>query len=47
MATWKNLGLYVILFLVGLQTVPEQYYEAAKMEGNQLAKVFPYYTAHD
>ncbi len=33
MATWKNLGLYVILFLVGLQTVPEQYYEAAKMEG--------------
>jgi multiple sugar transport system permease protein len=33
MATWKNLGLYVILFLVGLQTVPVQYYEAAKMEG--------------
>ena len=33
MATWKNLGLYVILFLVGLQTVPTQYYEAAKMEG--------------
>lgn len=33
MATWKNVGLYVILFLVGLQTVPEQYYEAAKMEG--------------
>ena len=33
MATWKNVGLYVILFLVGLQTVPPQYYEAAKMEG--------------
>ncbi|MEJ7738386.1 MAG: sugar ABC transporter permease [Chitinophagaceae bacterium] len=33
MATWKNVGLYVILFLVGLQTVPMQYYEAAKMEG--------------
>ena len=33
MATWKNLGLYVILFLIGLQTVPAQYYEAAKMEG--------------
>jgi len=33
MATWKNIGLYVILFLVGLQTVPEQYYEAAKLEG--------------
>ena len=33
MATWKNLGLYVILFLIGLQTVPPQYYEAAKLEG--------------
>jgi ABC-type sugar transport system permease subunit len=33
MVTWKNVGLYVILFLVGLQTVPPQYYEAAKLEG--------------
>ena len=33
MATWKNVGLYVILFLIGLQTVPSQYYEAARMEG--------------
>ena len=33
MATWKNVGLYVILFLIGLQTVPRQYYEAADLEG--------------
>ncbi len=33
MATWKNMGLYVILFLVGLQTVPQSYYEAAEVEG--------------
>ncbi len=33
MATWKNVGLYVILFQIGLQTVPRQYYEAAEMEG--------------
>ena len=33
MATWKNVGLYVILFLVGLQTVPQTYYEAADVEG--------------
>lgn len=33
MATWKNVGLYVILFLVGLQTVPSNYYEAASIEG--------------
>ena len=33
MATWKNVGLYIILFLVGLQTVPRHYYEAADLEG--------------
>lgn len=33
MATWKNVGLYIVLFLVGLQTVPRQLYEAAALEG--------------
>ncbi len=33
MATWKNVGLYIVLFLVGLQTVPAHYYEAADLEG--------------
>jgi len=33
MATWKNVGLYIILFLVGLQSVPRSLYEAADLEG--------------
>jgi multiple sugar transport system permease protein len=33
MATWKNVGLYVILFLAGLQSIPKSLYEAAKMDG--------------
>jgi len=33
MATWKNVGLYIVLFLVGLQSVPAQLYEAADLEG--------------
>lgn len=33
MATWKNVGLYIILFLVGLQSVPKYMYEAADIEG--------------
>ena len=33
MATWKNVGLYIILFLVGLQSVPRSLYEAAEIEG--------------
>ncbi|RYC69967.1 MULTISPECIES: carbohydrate ABC transporter permease [Spirosoma] len=44
MATWKNVGLYVILFLVGLQTVPVQYYEAADMEGATAWQKFRYIT---
>lgn len=33
MATWKNVGLYIVLFLVGLQSVPPQMYEAADIDG--------------
>ncbi len=33
MATWKNVGLYVVLFLVGLQNVPRFLYEAAEIDG--------------
>lgn len=32
-ATWKNVGLYIVLFLVGLQSVPKSLYEAADIEG--------------
>jgi multiple sugar transport system permease protein len=30
---WKNLGFDVVLFLAGLQGIPEVYYEAAKIDG--------------
>lgn len=33
MATWKNVGFYVILFLAGLQSIPAQLYEAATLDG--------------
>lgn len=33
MATWKNVGIYIILFLVGLQNIPRDLYEAADMDG--------------
>ena len=44
MATWKNVGLYVILFLIGLQTVPKMYYEAADIEGASTWQKFWYIT---
>ena len=33
MATWKNVGLYIVLFLVGLQLIPAHLYEAAELDG--------------
>lgn len=33
LATWKNVGLYVILFLAGLQNVPASLYEVADLDG--------------
>ncbi|MDR1852307.1 MAG: sugar ABC transporter permease [Propionibacteriaceae bacterium] len=31
--TWREMGYYMILFLAGLQTVPQELYEAARMDG--------------
>ncbi|MFD3268557.1 carbohydrate ABC transporter permease [Paenibacillus dendritiformis] len=30
---WKNIGYNVVLFLAGLQNIPDQYYEIANLEG--------------
>src|SRR5688572_10887621 len=44
MATWKNVGLYIILFLVGLQSVPKSLYEAAELEGASKWQQFQFIT---
>jgi ABC-type sugar transport system permease subunit len=44
MATWKNLGLYVVLFLVGLQAIPSYLYEAADIDGARAIQKFFYIT---
>jgi multiple sugar transport system permease protein len=33
MATWKNVGFYVVIYLAGLQYVPRSCYEAIELEG--------------
>jgi len=33
MDIWKNAGFFMIIFLAALQTVPTEYYEAAKIDG--------------
>jgi len=44
MATWKNVGLYMVLFLAGLQSVPAYMYEAADMDGATTFQKFRYIT---
>lgn len=33
MSIWKNLGYNIIIFLVGLQSIPREYYEGAEIDG--------------
>ena len=40
MATWKNVGIYIILFLVGLQDVPRELYESASIDGATRTRQF-------
>lgn len=40
MATWKNVGIYIVLFLVGLQDVPRELYESASIDGATRARQF-------
>ena len=40
LATWKNVGLYIVLFLVGLQQIPSELYEAANLDGAKQSTQF-------
>ncbi len=44
MATWKNIGIYIVLFLAGLQSIPGELYEAASLDGATKAKQFLHIT---
>ncbi|MBP8242641.1 MAG: sugar ABC transporter permease, partial [Thermoflexales bacterium] len=37
---WQGLGFAVIIFLAGLQQIPEVYYEAARVDGANRLQVF-------
>lgn len=32
-SVWRDMGYYMVLFLAGLQAIPTEYYEAAKVDG--------------
>ena len=44
LAVWKNFGYNMIIFVAGLQSVPEELYEAAKIDGAGAWKQFRHIT---
>lgn len=43
-SVWKNIGFNMLLFLAGLQSISESYYEAAEMDGARWYHKFRYIT---
>ncbi len=39
-AVWRGIGYNIVIFLAGLQNIPDQYYEAAKIDGANSRGVF-------
>lgn len=44
MAIWSSIGLYMVIFLAGLQDIPENLYEAASIDGASKFQNFWYVT---
>lgn len=44
MGIWRTVGYNMVLFLAGLQGIPERYYEAASIDGASRARQFWYIT---
>jgi multiple sugar transport system permease protein len=44
LAIWKNFGYNMIIFIAGLQNIPEQLYEAARIDGAGRIQQFRYIT---
>jgi multiple sugar transport system permease protein len=44
MAVWKNFGFNMIIFIAGLQNIPTQLYEAARIDGGSSWRQFRYIT---
>lgn len=44
MSIWKEVGFFMVVFLAGLQAIPPEYYEAAKVDGSGTWQAFRHIT---
>lgn len=40
LATWRGVGFNMVIFLAGLQSIPDEIYEAAKVQGKSRLRIF-------
>lgn len=43
-AIWRVFGYYMIIFIAGLQNIPIEYYDAAKVDGGSRSQIFRFVT---
>jgi multiple sugar transport system permease protein len=43
-AIWRSMGYYMVIYLAGLQSIPRELYESAKMDGTNVFQSFRYIT---
>src|SRR5690606_24526949 len=43
---WRWIGYWVVIFMAGLQSIPDDYYEVAELDGATLWQRFWYITLH-
>ncbi len=43
-AIWRVFGYYMIIFITGLQNIPQEYYDAARVDGGSRLQVFRFIT---
>jgi multiple sugar transport system permease protein len=44
MSVWKEIGFFMVIFLAGLQNIPSDFHEAARVDGSSSLQVFRYIT---
>jgi ABC-type sugar transport system permease subunit len=44
MAVWRAVGYYTVIFLAGLQNIPGEYYDAARIDGANRWRIFRHIT---
>ena len=44
LAVWRGTGYYMVMYLAGLQAIPQEYYEAARLDGANQWRLFRHIT---